>query len=522
VYRIHNVFIDQDYSLDDDENKPKDRLWSQGNYFLGREAEMKIRPKVISRSVYLRKNEIYSRLNHNITLNRLMTMGNFKFVRMNFSDSDTAASGYLDVTILMTPIPAHTFRAEIEIVSKSNNYTGPRLNTSLINRNAFNGAELLNLSLSTSFEAQLSGTNKDQYSYSINPQVELYFPRFVLPFTLKTNSLYIPKTRLSLSDIYSKRVGYFEMHTLQFSYGYNWKDDIRTEHELNPINISYTKLFNPSATFSELLETNPFLKKSYEEQFIAGGTYSYTYNEQLSPLQKIQYYFQFTTEAAGNAFSLANTISGETISADNPSSVIGSVYSQYARLSIDGRAYYNIRDDNKLAMRLFAGIARPYGNSSVLPYTRQFFSGGPNSLRAFSISSVGPGSYNQLDDSISYLQLGGDIKLEMNLEYRFGIYRFVKGAIFADAGNVWLLKSNPSALGNPFSFSRFVSEIAVGAGIGLRLDASFFILRFDLATPLRKPWLEQNHKWVVNEIAPRRSAWRKDNLILNVAIGYPF
>ena len=522
VYRINKVFIDQDFSLDEDTAKAKDIIWYQGNYFFGTEAEMRIRPKVISQSVYLRKNEIYSRKNHNITLNRLMTMGNFKFVRMNFSDSDITATGFLDVTILMTPLPEHTFRAEIGIVSKSNNYTGPRLNTSFINRNTFNGAELLNLNLAASFEAQLSGANKNLYSFSVNPQVELYFPRFILPFKIKTNSLYIPKTRLSLSYIFSKRVGYFDMHTLQFTYGYKWKQDIRIEHELNPVNISFTKLLNQTVAFNELLAANPFLKKSYEEQFIAGSTYIYTYNEQVFPLKKIQYFFQLTAEAAGNAFSLAQTINGKKISADNPSSVIGSVYSQFARLSIDGRGYYNFRDKNKLAMRVYAGIAKPYGNSSVLPYTRQYFSGGPNSIRAFSINSVGPGTYDQKNDSLGFLQLGGDVKLELNSEYRFGIYRFIKGALFADAGNVWLLKSNPDTLGIPFSFSRIGKDIAVGAGIGLRVDVSFFILRFDLATPLRIPWLEQTNKWVIKEINPGSSAWRKGNLILNVAIGYPF
>ena len=305
VYRINKVFIDQDFSLDEDAALPKDTLLFEGNYFLGKETEMRIRPKVISRSVYLRKNEIYSRKNHNITLNRLMTMGNFKFVRMNFSDSSTTAAGFLDVTILMTPLPEHTFRADIDIVSKSNNYAGPSLNTSFINRNTFKGAELLNLNLAGSFEAQLSRTNKNLYSFTANPQVELYFPRFILPFKIKTNSLYIPKTHLSLSYIFSKRVGYFDMQTLQFTYGYKWKQNIRIEHELNPINISYTKLSNQTAAFSELLATNPFLKKSYEEQFIAGGTYTYTYNEQVLPLKKIQYFFQLSTEAAGNAFSLA-------------------------------------------------------------------------------------------------------------------------------------------------------------------------------------------------------------------------
>lgn len=522
VYRINNVFIDQDFSLDEYAAKPKDTLWYQGNYFLGKEAEMNIRPKVISRSVFLRRNQIYSRRNHNITLNRLMTMGNFKFVRMNFSDSDTTAAGFLDVNISMTPMPVHTFRAELEIVSKSNNFAGPRLNTSFMNRNTFKGAELLNLSLATSFETQFSGLTENLYSFSVNPQVELFFPRFIFPINIRSNSLYIPKTRLSLSYIFSKRVGYFDLHTLQFTFGYKWKENIKIEHEFNPINISFTNLLNQTPAFSELLATNPFLKKSYEEQFIAGGNYTFTYNEQVFPLKKIQYFFQLNTEAAGNAFTLANIIFGEKISNDNPSTVIGSVYSQFARISMDGRAYYNFRDNNKLAMRVYAGIGSSYGNSSVLPYTRHFFSGGPNSIRAFNINSVGPGTYNQRNDSIGFLQLGGDVKLELNAEYRFGIYRFFKGAIFADAGNVWLLKSNPSTLGEPFSFSRFANEIAVGAGVGLRLDVSFFILRFDLATPLRKPWLEQKNKWVINEISPGSSAWRKENLVLNVSIGYPF
>lgn len=524
VFRIHQVLIDQDYSLDEEEAaKSKDTLWVRGNFFLGKEKEMAIRPKVILRSVYLKKNEIYSRKNHNITLNRLMTMGNFKFVRIKFSDSDTSATGYLDVELLLTPMPKRTFRGELELVTKSNNYMGPRLNGSLINRNTFKGAELLNLSVAGSFEAQLSGKNENLFSYSINPYVELFFPRFLVPFKMKrTSSLYIPKTRLLLSYTFTKRVEYFDMQTFQFIFGYRWRANIKTEHELNPVDISYTSIANESAKFLEMLEANPFLNKSYEEQFIAGGTYSYTYNEQVLPLKKMQYFLQLFTETAGNVFSLAKTIGGEKISGEDPTVVLGSIYSQYARLSIDGRGFYNLKSRNKLAGRVYAGVARPYGNSSVLPYSRQFFSGGPNSIRAFSINSVGPGNYNQDNDSIGFLQLGGEVKLEMNAEYRFTIYRFFKGAVFADAGNVWLLKSNPSTIGGAFSFSSIMDDIAVGAGVGLRIDVSFFILRFDIAFPLRKPWLEENNKWVINEIDFGNPSWRRDNLILNIAIGYPF
>lgn len=523
VYRINNVFIDQHYSISEEfAGKTTDTLRYHNKLFAGNEADMSIRPGVISRSVFLKKNEIYSRRNHAITLNRLMAMGSFKFVQVKFSDSDTTVAGYLDVVVLMTPMTKRSFRAEIDIVSKSNNYTGPRMNVSLLNRNTFGGAELLYISMAGSYEAQFSG-NENLYSYSLNPQVELTFPRFILPYNLKIkNRVYLPKTRLSISYNYMKRIAWFDMRTIQFGFGYRWRESNLKEHEFNPISLSNTTIRNKSATFNELLESNPFLKKSYEEQFIAGANYTFTYNEQVLQFRKVQFLLIAAAETAGNAFSLAHIIGGAKPSAEHPSKVIGSVYSQYAKLSLDGRGYYNFRDMNKLAMRLYAGVAKPYGNSAVLPYSKQFFSGGSNSIRAFHINSVGPGTYNQDSINVGFLQLGGDIKLEMSAEYRFNIYRFFKGALFVDAGNVWLHEANANIAGSPFLISEFMKELAVGTGFGIRIDVSFFLLRFDLAMPLRKPWLEENNRWVIDQISFGSKDWRRDNLILNVAIGYPF
>ena len=523
VYRIHNVFIDQNYSLRNGvRDSSQDTIMYQNVLFLGNKSDMNIHPKVILRSVYLHKDAIYSSANYDITLNRLMSMGTFKFVQVNFTKSDTAARGYLDATILMTPMTNHTFQAELDLISKSNNYTGPRINLSMLNRNAFKGAELLNLTMAGSFEAQL-GQHNNSFSYSLNPQVELTFPRFITPFEIKpSNSIYIPKTNFTLSYNFLQRINYFDMNTFQFGYGFKWKENLLTENELTPVSISYTSLGNQSPAFIALLDANPFLKKSYEEQFIVGGNYSFTYNEQVIQGKKLQYYFHFTAETAGNLLSLAELIAGHKPSPDNPSKIVGSVYSQFAKLSVDGRAYYNFTKDNKLAFRFFAGDAYSYGNSSTLPYSKQFFSGGPNSIRAFQINSLGPGTYHQTVNNNGFLQLGGDIKLEMNGEYRFGIYRFLKGALFVDAGNVWLQKSNPDNIGTPFNIGTFMNEMAVGAGAGLRFDVSFFVLRFDLAMPLRKPWLENNHRWVINQIDFASPEWRSNNLVLNIAIGYPF
>jgi outer membrane protein assembly factor BamA len=484
---------------------------------------MKVKPKVITRSIFLRKGEVFSRLKHTTTLNRLMNIGYFKLVQINYSEPADSVSGLLDVTILLTPMTKFSFRAEIDVVSKSNNYTGPRMNLSIINRNAFKGAELLKLTMAGSYEAQLGGNDKNLYNYSFNPQAELVIPRFLVPFNINNpNSIYVPKTHFLFSYNFLRKINYFDMRTFEFSYGYRWKEDIRKEHELNPIDVSYSSLGNKSADFSDLLESNPFLKKSYEEQFIAGGNYSFTYNEQMLQGNKVHTFLQVKSEIAGNLLSLANLIGGNQISSENPATVAGSVFSQYGKLSVESRFFFNHKNKSKTAMRFFAGVGIPFGNSSILPYSKQFFSGGPNSIRAFHFNSVGPGNYFQDTNEQGFLQMGGDVKLEMNAEYRFNIFSYLKGALFVDAGNVWLLNSNPALVGTPFAFSDFTNQLAVGTGLGLRIDVSFFVLRFDLATPLRKPWMEDNNRWVINKIDFGNSAWRKDNLILNVAIGYPF
>jgi outer membrane protein assembly factor BamA len=524
VYRINNVIINQDYSLNEQQGlSSKDTVIIGDFVFQGDEAGMKVKPKVITRSVFLRKGEVFSRLKHTTTLNRLMNIGYFKLVQINYSEPADSVSGLLDVTILLTPMTKFSFRAEIDVVSKSNNYTGPRMNLSIINRNAFKGAELLKLTMAGSYEAQLGGNDKNLYNYSFNPQAELVIPRFLVPFNINNpNSIYVPKTHFLFSYNFLRKINYFDMRTFEFSYGYRWKEDIRKEHELNPIDVSYSSLGNKSADFSDLLESNPFLKKSYEEQFIAGGNYSFTYNEQMLQGNKVHTFLQIKSEIAGNLLSLANLIGGNQISSENPATVAGSVFSQYGKLSVESRFFFNHKNKSKTAMRFFAGVGIPFGNSSILPYSKQFFSGGPNSIRAFHFNSVGPGNYFQDTNEQGFLQMGGDVKLEMNAEYRFNIFSYLKGALFVDAGNVWLLNSNPALVGTPFAFSDFTNQLAVGTGLGLRIDVSFFVLRFDLATPLRKPWMEDNNRWVINKIDFGNSAWRKDNLILNVAIGYPF
>jgi outer membrane protein insertion porin family len=526
IYRINRVYIDQNYSLDAKESQSSkpDTIRYEHNVFSGPESDMSIRLPVILESVYLRKHKVYSRRNHIVTLNRLMSMGSFKFVQVKFTESDTTAEGFLDVAILLTPMTQHSVRFEMDLISKSNNFIGPRMNITSLNRNVFGGAEKLSFNLAGSFETQFVGKGPNLYTISIQPQVDLTFPRFLLPFKLNRSSvIYAPKTKLLLAGHYVRRMTFFDMMNLQFSSGYSWKESIRKEHVLKPFNLSYSTVRNKTDQFVALLEENPFLKKSYEEQFIAGMNYSFTYNEQVHPDKRAQLYLQLFGETAGNMMTLARMIGGRTPSAENPGTLFGSVYSQFSKVTADGRFYYNLNPKSKLAFRAFTGMARAYGNSSVLPYASQFFSGGANSLRAFRINSVGPGTDHQKDDGVAgFLRLGGDVKLEFNAEYRFTIYGMVKGAVFADAGNVWLHPSNPAESESPFRVSSALRELAVGTGLGIRLDVSFFILRFDLAFPLRKPWLDEDSRWVLDKINLGDPSWRNENLRLNVAIGYPF
>src|SRR5690606_25641858 len=207
---------------------------------------------------------------------------------------------------------------------------------------------------------------------------------------------------------------------------------------------------------------------------------------------------------------------------DSLKTVFGVPYSQYLKTEHDFRYYLKLDDKSELATRFIGGIAYPYGNSLHMPFSKQFFVGGSNSIRAFRARTLGPGSYDPRTENTSYFHdQAGDVKLEANIEYRRKLAGFLNLGVFVDAGNVWLLNEEESRPGGKFG-KEFLSEIAVGAGIGFRFDFSILILRTDLAIPLRIPYYEKGERWGFNEIDFSSKQWRKDNLMLNIAIGYPF
>lgn len=524
-YYINDVYISPAYSLNADSIQfREDTLLVNGYYYID---EGTFRPKAITRSVFLVKGERYNRDRYNLTIKRLMGMSVFSFVSIKFRDTiNYAGTGLLDAKVLLTQRPIKSIMVEPDVVTKSNNYTGPALKLTFRNRNFLKGAELLSLSVDGNYEVQLSGSRRGYNSYEFGGTAKLYYPRFFLPFHIdEGKSVFVPKTKFEAGFRLIHRMLLFDMINLHFNYGYSWKTSEKDEFEIDPVALNFSKLIKRTDKFNELIRKNTYLRRSFEEQFTFGSVLSYTHNGLLGLDRRNMYYINGTLDVSGNSLSLIQSLFQPYKNTDShPYDLFGYRYSQYTRVTGDGRHYYTFDKNNRIASRLMIGVGIPYGNSRVMPYLKQFFSGGANSIRAFLPRTVGPGSYVPPDSILqnSYFDQSGDIKLEANVEYRFTIISFLKGAVFLDAGNVWLMRADTNFPGGEFHADRFLKQVAVGTGIGLRIDISLFVIRFDIGMPLRKPTLAPGERWVLNKIDFGMPRWRRDNLVLNIAIGYPF
>jgi outer membrane protein insertion porin family len=526
-YTIGNITIHSGYSLNQDSlsGAQGDTVQIDGVTFIDLDHEYE--PAVIVRSVLLKKGETYNSELHDATLARLMNLGVYKFVNIRFTATGAAGSPQLEPHIYLTPLPTKNIHFELQGVSKSNNLAGPEFNAGFRNRNTFGGAELFSLTAEIGFEIPLSNERSGGSSFVMGSHGELELPKFLIPWYLDDQtSRFVPKTRISAGIRLLQRLQYYNMITLESSFGYVWKVSDAAEHVFNPFSITYAQLTSTTQEFRDLILLNPLLQKSFEEQFIVGQNYSYQYADQYDLTLKNHVYFKGSIDLSGNVLHLLQSLVYDR--AANPAApytIFNTAYSQYSKFDIDLRYYINnAAKTSGIAARVIIGVGMPYGNSATLPYVKQFTIGGSNSIRSVAARTLGPGSYNVPKNSAAapFLDQAGDIKLESNTEYRFPIASIVNGAFFIDAGNIWLLRNDPARPGGEISGATFFSEIAVGSGIGLRLDLSFFILRLDLAIPLRDPSLLAADRWTVSRIDFGDPSWRSNNLVLNIALGYPF
>lgn len=523
-YIIDSITVYPNYSIEKDTMDKGPAKEIAGINFV-QEQEF-FRPEKLQPYILLKKGQAYNAETARLTSNRLSALGSYKFVNIKFNEIDTtlaSGKGSLGAQIFLTPLTKRSIRTELQLVTKSNGFAGPGIAVTYSNRNLFKGGETLSITGNFAYESQISG-GKDSGLSSIAAGLgaDLVIPRLV-PFSPSRFKYAVPKTKISLGGDILKRSKLYTLTSFNTSFGYTWQANRFVYHELNPISLNYVDLSDTTPEFEEILDNNPFLRRSFEQQFIAGLNYTFTYNELVDEDKKQPLFFSTSLDLAGNTLSLFDGGKG---------TLLGLEYAQYARADVDFRYYFKWGKDQTFVTRLYAGWGIPYGNSSTLPFVKQFFSGGPYSVRAFRIRSLGPGTFRSDGDATSsFFDQSGNLRLEGNLEYRFPIWSYLKGALFLDAGNVWITNEveipedasqenrefNEQLLREGTFGSDWIKELGVGVGLGLRIDIQNFVIRVDLASPWRVPYLQEGSRSRIPFFEGG-----SDNLIFNFAIGYPF
>lgn len=524
-YIIDSITVYPNYSIESDSiNASKNDTVVNGIHYVQKETFFK--PKLLDAYILLNKGQNYNAETARLTSNRLSALGSYKFVNLRFNEIDTTATdlqGLLSADIFLSPLTKRALRAELQAVTKSNGFAGPGITTSYTNRNLFNGGESISISANFAYETQIANNNTGLSSITAGIKTDLTLPRLV-PFSPSRFKYSVPSTKISLGFDVLNRSQLYTLTSFNTSFGYEWKANKYVFHEINPISINYVNLTNTTEEFDAILAKNSFLAGSFEQQFIAGLNYTFSYNELADQRKNNPIYVSTSLDIAGNTLGL---LSG------GKSTAFGLEYAQYSKADIDFRYYFKTGNEQTIISRIYAGWGIPYGNSTTLPFVKQFFSGGPYSVRAFEIRSLGPGTFSSENSSNTntFFDQSGNLKLEANLEYRFPIWSYFKGALFADAGNIWLTNDIPipdDASAESIAFtnelvskgtfgSNWIKELGIGVGFGLRVDVQNFVIRFDLASPLQVPYFPEGDR-----LRTPFFAGGSNNLVFNFAIGYPF
>jgi outer membrane protein assembly factor BamA len=508
-YTINRVEVNvKRTNTDEPEYAEPDTILYDGVYITGQTDYLK--PEVLTRSTLFREGDLYSETKHRGTIPLLNNYGVFQSVKMQFDVTDSIKQK-MNVLLDLQPKNDVTLNLEGAVQSKSTGFAGPASEIILSHANLFKGANRLQVKAFGGFEWQWGKSSEDDLgsnSYNAGINSSLSFPKMIVPFkSVRENKSIIGKTIASLGFEFVNNVKYYRMNSINMAFGYQWRKTQKVTHSFNPFKMNMVSLLKTTALFDSIVEANPYVKRSFEEQYIIGTEYNFTYDN--SARKRDGFYFQGMIGTSGNLIDAFMQIGDK----ERPYTIFGDIYSQFVKTSVDFRYYTNTTKEG-LVLRFYAGTGISYGNSSVMPYVEQYFSGGSNSLRGFTARSLGPGSYKP-EEYNGIVDQTGDIKLEFNSEYRFRMTEIMLGALFLEAGNVWLLNPDENRPGSQFKFSNFTEQLAVGTGVGLRFDFDFFILRTDFGLPLRFPHNDGDGNW--NHFTEVFEKFR-----FNLAIGYPF
>ena len=514
TYRIRDVIVYANYDIRSDTSLRKAYMTPEGFHII--DTAHYLRPIVFSKTLIFKPGDLYRQNDHNFSLSRLVSLGVFRFVKARFEPVSHADSNHLlNAFYYLTPNQKKSLQFEASALTRSDNTTGGELSVNWRHRNTFHGAELFTASVYGGLEEQYVTKQQQVNIRRAGINLTLDIPRIIAPFHVRSYSAYMPKTRIGAAyDIYDQSSEY-TLVSSRGNFGYIFRPTATTEHSLTVLGINYVRPIRIDSLYQLGLDTNLTLARAIEKQLIIGPTYNFNYNSQLKRNHRANnFYFNGNIDFSNNIVGL---LAGANINKGKQISAFGVPLAQYMRFEADFRHFLTLGANSMLASRFDAGVGISYGNSTTMPFVKEFFAGGTNDIRAFRSRALGPGSYYAGNPNTTPLlpDQPGDVKLEMNVEYRAKLFSLIRWAIFADAGNVWTLRQDTSRPGAVFTPS-FLNDIAVGVGTGLRFDFNILILRVDVAVPLRYPWLPDGSKWNFTKTGDI------SNWVLNLAIGYPF
>lgn len=469
------------------------------------------RLKPLKRYMYIKSGDYYNLSKENMAYDRLYEMNGFRSIKIHYQKTD---SNTLDAYYEMVPRPLMGNQIEGEF-TLSSGMSGFNIGNTFSHRNIFGGAELLEVKLRYGilFDPRLQGNISDKiFNNDVQIGVNLIVPRLMTPFHTNHTAQYgLAKTTFSSSlQIFNQDATYSNRYFIN-TLNYSWHQSANKFYSFTPIVLEYRQ-GRLNENFAQNLIDQGYLlyvRSNNREYFGLGSQYSFTYNAKKLTKKENFNYFKGSIDLSGNILDLVSKVIKFDQNADGEKKVLGVPYLQYAKTELDYRIYRNLGGNRQFVFRLNPGIAIPYGNNSTLMiFEKSFYGGGMNGMRAWQARTLGPGNYNResvqedLRLNLRNLDQLGEIKIEGNAEYRFRILNSflgakMNGATFIDFGNVWRLKENELNPGGEFKADKFLKQIAIGTGFGLRFDSDYFIIRLDAGLKVKDPQFSGSDQWVL-------------------------
>lgn len=479
-----------------------------------------VKNQVVLQSNYIQTGNPFNITNVERTQQHLNSLGVFRLINIGFEETDPEARNeygehLLDCNIQLTPVTQQSYTVELEGTNSAGNLGGA-VNLIYQHRNLFHGAEQFNLKLKGSYEALTEDLEGKRSTQEFGAETSLALPKFLLPVLNSGEFVkkYNPKTRLSFAYNYQKMPVYTRT-VANAGFAYEWRASRYSTYQVTPFQINAVRLPFISDRFQARIDTTAYLAFSYNDVFIQGAAFTYIYSNQSIQQKRDYIYYKFNLESAGNLLSSLYKLSDQPQS-EEVYEIFNQPFAQYFRAELDLRYNALINEASSLVYRAFIGLGYPFGNSRVMPFEKQYFGGGANGIRAWQVRSLGPGSSEVVEGS--FFNQTADIRLEANLEYRFKLFWLLEGAWFVDVGNIWTWYEDEDRPGARFGFSHLLDDLAIGTGLGARLDFNFFILRFDAGLKMRDPQMQGSSKWIRSV---RKFNFR-DDVNFHIGIGYPF